>query len=72
MDKNRKNAIIYYLTAAVCFVCSVIWFCGGKGGFGAMWLCIGSVNLCLGTVWMKRSQDPETQNEHEAEKSEET
>ena len=37
-----------------------------------MWLCIGSVNLCLGTVWMKRSQDPETQNEHEAEKSEET
>lgn len=68
MDKNRKIAIIYYLAAAVCYICAVIWFCGSNTSLGTVWLCIGSANLCLGSVWMKRSSDAENQeNEKNSE-----
>lgn len=61
MEKRKKIAIFYYLTAVICYVCAVMWFCGSRAGLGAMWLCIGSANLCLGSVWMKRSRKPDDQ-----------
>ena len=62
MDKNKKLAIIYYLAAAVCYICACIWFCGKNTSLAVVWLCIGSTNLCLGSVWMKRSCDAQEQD----------
>lgn len=69
MNRNKKIAICYFLTAAICYVCSVIWFCSDKGGLGSMWLCIGSANLCLGSVWMKKAQESEDQNKQDEKES---
>lgn len=70
MDKNKKTAIIFWLAAALCFICSIIWFCMGKGGLGGMWLCIGSANLFNGLIRFKRCRESEEHNKQEDEKSE--
>lgn len=70
MDRNRKIAIIYYLAAAACYICTVVFLYGKNTSLGAVWLCIGSTNLCLGSVWMKRSGDAEEQAKQEEDKSE--
>ena len=63
MDKNKKTAIIYYIASFVCYICAIIWFCGSSSGI--MWLCIGSANLCLGSVWLIRSRDRKSQTKDE-------
>ena len=63
MDKNKKVAIIYYITSVICYLCSIVWFGSSSAGFGTMWLCIGSANFCLGSVYLKRSKKKEAEND---------
>ena len=63
MNKKKKTAIIYYLVAFVCYICSIVWFCSDDSGLGAMWLCIGSANLCLGSLWVNKSKAEEEKDE---------
>ena len=63
MKKQKKTAIIYYLVAFVCYICSIVSFCSDSTGLGTMWLCLGSSNLCLGSLWVNKSKAEEEQNE---------
>ena len=65
MDKNNKTAIIDYIASFVCYICAIIWFCGSSSSSGIMWLCIGSANLCLGSAWLIRSRDRNSQTKDE-------
>lgn len=61
MSKSMKKAIMFYIIAFICYICAVVWFVSGKAGLGAMWLFIGAANMCLGTVWMRKSNEVEQQ-----------
>ena len=64
-ELRKKAANIYYIASFVCYICAMIWFCGSSSSLGIMWLCIGSENLCLGSVWLIRSRDRNSQTKDE-------
>lgn len=65
MKKYQNISIVYYLIAVACYICSIVWFCSDSSGLGTMWLCIGSANLCLGTVFLKKSKGEEEKDKQE-------
>ncbi|MDO4489105.1 MAG: hypothetical protein Q4B67_08485 [Eubacteriales bacterium] len=60
MCRERKLAILYYCISAVSYICSVMFFVQRNAGLGALWLCIGSTNLCLGSTWINKARTKET------------
>ncbi len=50
MKKYKTSALIYYIASALLSITATIWFVSGNAGLGGAFLCLGSMNLCLGTV----------------------
>ena len=61
MNSTKKTAIAYYITAAISYICAIIWFIRDKSNTAFLWLCLGSANLSLGSVWRKRSKAEQEQ-----------
>lgn len=65
MEKKKHTSTFYFITAALAYVCSVIWFCNSNTSMGILWLSIGSLNLCLAAMWLNR-ENKKTEEEKEA------
>lgn len=56
--KNNKNSLMYFVTALICFVASILWFVsGGHNGYGFMWLGFGFAFLCLSVLINKKKNN---------------
>lgn len=47
--KKMGNKSLYYLTCVLFYIVAIINFFNSDTTTGAVWLCLGSVFLCLGT-----------------------
>ena len=47
--ENMGNKSLYYLTCVLFYIVAIINFFNSDTTTGAVWLCLGSVFLCLGT-----------------------
>lgn len=52
MNKSMRTAIVYYIASVACFVAAGIYMSGGEMSMGPVWLGVGGVTLCIGTMWM--------------------
>ena len=62
MNRSKKTANIYFIASVICYIASGLWYMNASTGLGTMWLCIGSANLCLGCIWLKRSKNMNRQD----------
>lgn len=61
--KNSRSyiivSILHFISSLFCYIAAIINFIN-NGGFGVLYLCLGSTFLCLGAVWLniyKNKQD---------------
>ena len=60
MTNQKVSAILYYTAAILFDSAAIISFIGGNNGNkGVMWLCFGSMFLCLGSSYSKKSKKNE-------------
>lgn len=58
--KKKNIGLLFYLLSAVFNVMAIVMFSSGnESGTGAMWLCLGSAFLCLGTALSRRKKEEE-------------
>ena len=66
MNTRKVSAILYYTAAILFDSAAIISFIGGTNG--VMWLCFGSMFLCLGASCSKKSKENDgKQNSKEKE-----
>lgn len=53
-NKMKRMYILFYIAAALMYIASIGNFVKGETGMGAMFLCLGSSNLCNGSVWLSK------------------
>ena len=55
-DKSNKIVSTLNYFSAVCFyIVSIINFINKDNSMGIFYLCLGSMFICLGTVWLNKS-----------------
>ncbi len=78
-DRNKICAVLYYLSAAFCYISCVLNLFFSESGkdtsMGILWLCIGSTFLCLGSanmkIWKDKQNDtPDEENKDKKSKEE--
>ncbi len=58
--KNKKSVSVIYYIAAVCFyIAAILNFVHNHTSTGVMMMCLGSSQLCLGSVWLGKSRKDE-------------
>lgn len=55
--ENMGNKSLYYLTCVLFYVVAIINFFNSDTTTGAVWLCLGSVFLCLGTSSKQKNNE---------------
>ena len=55
--KNMDNKSLYYLTCVLFYIVAIINFFNSDTTTGAVWLCLGSVFLCLGTSSKQKNNE---------------
>ncbi len=54
--KNNKVVAVVYFVAAVClYICAILNFIN-DGDSGVVYICLGSVLLCLGVLWLNKGK----------------
>jgi len=57
MNKNKVSSILYYIASILFYITAILYYTGGNTGMGVVWLCLGSTNLCLGSVYAKKARE---------------
>lgn len=61
MKKSKAYKIcstLFYVSAVFFCLAAIINIVGGNNtSIGIVWLCLGSTNLCLGSVFLKKSKE---------------
>lgn len=47
---NKVIGIIFILSAIMCYVASLFSFLANEVSIGCMWVCIGSLDCCVGVL----------------------
>lgn len=55
--ENMDNKSLYYLTCVLFYIVAIINFFNSDTTTGAVWLCLGSVFLCLGTSSKQKNNE---------------
>ena len=55
--ENMGNKSLYYLTCVLFYIVAIINFFNSDTTTGAVWLCLGSVFLCLGTSSKQKNNE---------------
>ena len=55
--ENMGNKSLYYLTCVLFYIVAIINFFNSDTTTGAVWLCLGSVFLCLGTSSKRKNNE---------------
>ena len=66
----KKNVIgtVFSICSAVFYILAIIGFSSGAGTeMSAVWLCLGSAFLCIGTVFHRRTSEDEKKGEEVVE-----
>ena len=56
MKDKKKVSIIYYFAAVCFYIAAIICFINGSTTQGIIMLCLGSSQLCLGSVWLNKNK----------------
>lgn len=54
---NKRIAILYYFVAFCFYTVAIINFIKGEKTIAIAFLCLGSSNLCLGSVFLNKDKD---------------
>lgn len=54
---KKKVSIIYYFAAVCFYIAAIICFFNGNTSQGVIMLCLGSSQLCLGSVWLRKNKE---------------
>ena len=57
MNRNRANAIVCYIVAALFYIVAIIYILDKTTKMGIAWLGLGSAWLCIGLVHFRKSQN---------------
>ena len=58
--KKNVIGIVFSICSAVFYILAIIGFSSGAGTeMSAVWLCLGSAFLCIGTVFSRRANEEE-------------
>lgn len=63
-SSNKTISTICYITASISYLFAAYLFFTQKTSLGCMWLCLASANMCLGSVWLRKSKE---ENKNDAE-----
>lgn len=65
MKKNKWNSVsnLNYIAALCMYIASILYFINEDTSMGALFLCLGSSNLCIGTANKKKEDIKEQGNE---------
>lgn len=55
--KKMGNKSLYYLTCVLFYIVAIINFLNSDTTTGAVWLCLGSTFLCLGTSSKQKNNE---------------
>lgn len=55
--ENMGDKSLYYLTCVLFYIVAIINFFNSDTTTGAVWLCLGSVFLCLGTSSKQKNNE---------------
>jgi len=55
--ENRVTAICFSVTAFIFYICAIINFVDKESSMGVLYLCLGSTNLCLASVYLNKNKD---------------
>lgn len=57
MKTNKISAILHHVCAILFYLAAIFHFAGdGKPATGVIWLVLGSLYLCLGSIYAKRAK----------------
>lgn len=57
-NSNKKIAGIYYFASLCFYIAAIINFINGdNNSMAVVFLCLGSCNLCLGSVYLNKDKD---------------
>ena len=57
-NPNKKIAILYYIGSLCFYIAAIINFINGdNNSMAVIFLCLGSSNLCLGSVYLNKDKD---------------
>lgn len=63
MKEKRICSILFFVAAALDYLAAIIYFVGEPPYYlAAIWLCCGSVFLCLGFLYWKKAKEGEEDN----------
>ena len=58
MKSDKRISIISYLCSVVFYILAIVNIFGKTTrSMWVMWLCLGSMSLCLGAVYLRKSQN---------------
>lgn len=60
---NKRIAVLYYFVALCFYTVAIINFVKGEKSIAIAFLCLGSSNLCLGSVYLNKYKDNGDKNE---------
>ncbi len=61
---NYVASVLFYVAAILFYVAAIITFINGNNNStGIIWLCLGSANLCLGSVFLIKSKGSDNNTE---------
>lgn len=63
----RKSALLCYIAAVLFYLAALLSFFGDKTSNGVMWLCFGSMFLCIGSANNLNAQKREAAENETAE-----
>ena len=64
-NSNKKIAGIYYFTSLCFYIAAIINFINwDNNSIAVVFLCLGSSNLCLGSVYLNKDKDRDNVNKN--------
>ena len=64
-NSNKKIAGIYYFASLCFYIAAIINFINGDiNSMAVVFLCLGSSNLCLGSVYLNKDKDRDNVNKN--------
>ena len=64
-NSNKKIAGIYYFASLCFYIAAIINFINeDKNSMAVVFLCLGSSNLCLGSVYLNKDKDRDNVNKN--------
>ena len=64
-NSNKKSAGIYYFASLCFYIAAIINFINeDNNSMAVVFLCLGSSNLCLGSVYLNKDKDRDNVNKN--------